>query len=307
MKIVYAADNRWGAAYQLKAFVENTSHEVKVAAYTKSGRLLSTIDWNLDAAKNNLDKLQLDIERYYPDFVLVDCEPIIANIAAKLDIPILYCSSLHLLDGLVWYRGQREYSNTIEQLRRKIYSMPAGITKLIYAPYGDLVNTSLQVNEGFEWIQPYHTKTLSSKDLSSKDLILSVIEDPTRSVALQQIYESSGKYKIITDTIGNGSYLSNLSHSQSLLIEGNAREVADSIYNNKRMIFIPQVKDAENVLNAIVCSNLKIGINLNQIELAGTSALSKIENAIEFIPKTFTVVNNHKKLHERIDELWECV
>lgn len=303
MKIVYAADNRWGAAYQLQGFLQNTCHEVKVAAYPKSGKLLSCIDWNLDAVPYNFNQLQTDIKDYYPDFVIIDGEPIIANLANKLDIPILYCSSLHLLDGIIWQRKQRAYSSTLEQLRRKLRSLPPGVAKLIYAPYGDLI-TPPQINDDFEWVQPYHTNAFQFGET-----ILSLLEDPNRNSIIKKICDSSRKFKMVINRIDDDSYLSSLSQSSTLLMEGNVRQVADGIYNNRFLIFCPQVRDAENVLNAIICSDLKLGIDLGQIELAGTLALDKIEKAIENVAKkpSDCMMVNCKKLHERIDELWECM
>lgn len=303
MKILYSADNRFGAAHQLKDFINATSHEVKVAAYPKSGRLLPFIDWNLNAAKNNITQLQNDIKDYYPDLVLIDAEPIIADIAFKLDIPILYCSSLHLLDGLVWKRGQRIGSSaTIEELRRKLKTLPPSFDTLIYSPFGDL-SIHPEIQDGFEWIQPYHIFV----DQSFTDHSISVIEDPVRNIEFIKLFQRCQE-RITIENIDSESYKLVLSSAKFFLMEGNTRQVADAIYNRKPIIFFPKIKDPENLLNAIIGSNLQIGINLDQVELSGLSSVDKIEKAvIEFIPNKINKIKEHKKLHERINELWECM
>lgn len=302
MKIVYSADDRLGAANQIADFLKSTSHEVKVAAYPKSGRLLQFVDWNLTAAKLNPDQLRHDIKEFYPDFVLIDAEPIVANIAHKLDIPILYCSSLHLLDGLVWNRGSRKYSATIEELRRKLSLLPPGVAKFIYSPFGDL-QQNLEIKEDFEWIQPYHCATPSQEDGS----ILFLVEDPLREPGLTKAFQSSKNLRIEKGIIDNDSYQSSLSKARSLLIEGTTRQIADGIYNTKQLYLCPKIRDAENILNATVCANLQIGMDLGQVELAGLLALEKLEKAFSSPTSIPNRVKDNKRLHERINELWECM
>jgi len=302
MKIVYAADDRLGAAHQLRDFVKNTSHQVKVAAYPSSGRLLPFIDWNLSAAIANQAQLQKDIEIYYPDFVLIDGEPIIANIAEKLGLPILYCSTLHLLDGLVWKRGEKQYSATIEKLRRKLSILPAGVAKLIYSPFGDL-KSSIEIKDDFEWIQPYHVQVESTM----KNISLSVIEDAKRKNALDSILQSCNKVDVVSITTEDDSYLSSLANAGNIITDGNTRLISDGIYNNKSLFVCPKIKDPENLLNAILCANTNLAIDLGQVELAGYLAVAKIERANESSLILSKIIKQHKKLHERINELWECM
>lgn len=301
MKIIYAADNRLGAASPLKEFLSHTSHQVKVAAYPRSGKLLSDIDWNLNAAKDYITQLQQDIKEYYPDLVLIDNEPIVANIAYRLDIPIVYCSALHLLDGLIWHRDQRGYSTSLEKIRKQVTKLPPGVSKFIYSPFGDFF-PSLSLKNGYEWIQPYHLKIKPQ----AKQLFLAVIEDPNRYHIWQEILSCS-KMPIILEQSDSISYPLHLAGCKFILTDGQTRSIADLIYNNIIPILTPQITDGENLLNAIMCVKLKLGIDLGQIELMGRAAIEKIDEVVDA-----SVLNippqqqKHPQLHERINQLWEC-
>lgn len=299
MKILYSVDNRFGAAQPLKDFMSVSKHKVRVAAYPSSGRLLQFVDWNLHAAKQNISVLEQDIKKYYPDLVLIDGEPIVAHIAHKLDIPIIYCSPLHLLDGLSWTKRDRGYYATIEKLRFRLSSLPPAINKFIYAPFGSF---NLSIKEGFEWIEPYHIEVGSNVDKS----ILSSLEDPVREKAFQEIYQVSDDLNFLQAHPEDESYSSSLSVASSIVTDGSVRQITDGIYNNKTLLVCPKIQDPENVLNAILCQNLQLGKNLGQLELAGRSALEQIERAVDVIPNRHTI-KRYKKLHERIDELWECM
>src|SRR5260221_65071 len=76
MRVVYSADNRPGAAYQLKgfadAFLQSSDNQLYVAAYPQSGRFLLTFRWNLYGAIQYYEILRLDILDLNPDLVIVD-------------------------------------------------------------------------------------------------------------------------------------------------------------------------------------------------------------------------------------------
>lgn len=300
MKILYSADNRFGAAQPLKDFLSVSRHKVKVAAYPSSGRLLQFIDWNLYAAKHKMFELEQDIKRYYPDLVLIDGEPIVAHIAYKLDIPIVYCSPLHLLDGLEWVKRDRGYYATVEKLRFRLSSFPPGVNKFIYAPFGSF---DLSIKENFEWIEPYH---LAVETKHTNNSVLLSLEDPTRATAFQEICQNSNSLNFTQAHPQDELYSSSLRAATTIVTDGSVRQIADGIYNNKTLLVCPKIQDPENVLNAILCHNLNLGKNLGQLELAGPEALEQIEQAIDCVPNKYTI-KRHKKLHERIDELWECM
>lgn len=299
MKILYSVDNRFGAAQPLKDFMSVSKHKVRGAAYPSSGRLLQFVDWNLHAAKQNISVLEQDIKRYYPDLVLIDGEPIVARIAHKLDIPIIYCSPLHLLDGLEWTKRDRGYHATIEKLRFRLSSFPPGINKFIYAPFGGF---DLNLKEGFEWIDPYH---LTVRKDAGNSVLLS-LGDLKREVAFREICQDFKKLNFTQAHPNDEWYPSSLEASSTIITDGSVRQIADGIYNYKKLLVCPKIQDPENVLNAVLCHNLKVGKNLGQLELAGLEALERFEQVVDFTLNQHTT-RRHKKLHERIDELWECM
>lgn len=304
MKILYAADNRLGAAYQVADFIANSFDEIRVAAYPKSGRFLTHIDWNLDAVKHdkkNLHLLQQDIEKYYPDLVIVDAEPIVARLASQMDLPIIYCSPLHILDGLNWSKNSRNYSAVLTHIRQKLIKLPKGIIKFIYSPWNDFSN-SLSTRDGFEWLRPYH---LENSNDSNATLSLAIVDNPIRKQNLFDILKYCN-VSIFNDDIFNYSYQDHLCRTKYFLMDGQTRHLSDAIYNGKYPIIFPDVSDGETLLNALLCSNLNIGKNLNQIELIGRVAVEEIDQILsthyysEYIQR-----HSQKQLHERINELWE--
>lgn len=306
MKILYAIEDRCGAAIQLKQFIDNTSHQIRIAAYPSASTYVNPIDWNLYAIRNDataLSELNKDVKNYYPDLVIVDGESIISKIASYLEIPIVYCSPLHLLDGIVWKKGQRQYSAHLEQVRQRLKKFPQGVCKFIYSPFGDLDN-SPELRDGFEWIQPYH-KTVPKH---TNSILLSTIEDNIRDSKFQTILQKL-MYSVIFDKCFNNSYIENLAQSLYIFTEGHTQYISDALYNNRYPIIVPNTKDPETLLNAIWCCNLTVGVDVGQAELIGRAALSQIDKALDgiSIPICHQIVPQHKKLNERINELWECM
>jgi hypothetical protein len=306
MKIVYAADNRLGAAYQVADFIAHSFDEIRVAAYPKSGRFLTHIDWNLDAVKHdrkNLYLLQKDIEKYYPDLVIVDAEPIVATLASQIDLPIIYCSPLHLLDGLNWSRNSRNYSAIFTKIRQKLMKLPQGVVKFIYSPWGDF-SDSLCIKDGFEWLRPYHLEN-NFNDFNENILSLAIVDDPIRRQHFKDILEHCN-VSIFEDSIFSDSYQEHLCKIKYFLMDGQTRHLSDAIYNKKYPIIFPDVTDGETLLNALLCCSLRVGKNLNQIELIGRAAAKEINQILSTnLDNEYFQRHSHKQLHERINELWE--
>lgn len=306
MKIIYAADDRLGAAYQVADFIANSFDEIKVAAYPKSGRFLTHIDWNLDAIKHdkkNLYLLRQDIEKYYPDLVIVDAEPIVATLVSQMDLPIVYCSPLHLLDGLNWSKKSRNYSAVFTKIRQKLMKLPQGVVKFIYSPW-DEFSDSFCIKNGFEWVQPYHLE--NSLITSSENMLsLAMVDDPKRRQNFEEIFKYCS-VSIIEDNTFTDSYQENLCQVKYFLMDGQTRHLSDAIYNNKYPIIFPDVTDGETLLNALLCCNLGVGKNLNQIELMGRPAAKEINQILSTNPDSeYFQRHSQKQLHERINELWE--
>lgn len=173
MKILYGAGNINGSNLRLSHFLRHTHHNVRCGAFFKEHKYLNTIHWNLDALNTSSNRTAKevqeitgipfkvnpstfymmldDISNWNPELVITDYEFITAYIAKILDIPMISCSPLHLIDGVQWKRGKKKLF-TSEYSR--LESFKHSVEKLIYSPFGLLENAP-ELNDGFEWITPY--------------------------------------------------------------------------------------------------------------------------------------------------------
>ncbi len=296
MRIVYGTGNRLGAGPILSQFLSHTNHTIKVAAHLKSKPPDSFIDWMLDAADSNIEQLQADIEEFDPDLVVSDAESYTANIAGSLNIPIIYCSPLHLLDGVVWERKKRSCSHILEKTKKILRNLPGGVIRLVYSPFGNLSNKPT-LKEGYEWIQPYSMFSVDDSPQVTGQLV--VVEDPVRRKNLEKVFNGSS---VISST--DPSYSKLLTESQHIFISGETNILADCICLNKKISLIPDITDPEMLVNTELCSQYNSGADLGQIELLERYARSELEKPYN---SSYTVVSENKFLHDRIEELWESM
>lgn len=303
MKLLYATGNRLGAGQALAAlWLANPQLDMRVAGYQNLSDAVCQFDWTLDPIEKYphlLDQITEDVLAWEPNMAIVDAEPIIASIAHKHDIPIVKCSSLHLLDGVKWKRGQQKYTTTLESTRILLSKLPPAVASLVYAPYGF---TGAELKPGFEWIEPYVTEVKGS--LSSK-ISLAAILDSSRIELLQNLWTA------VVDEFhckNWHNYPENLQKAKSILCSGETSLIADALIYGKELRLIPNVKDPENVLNALMCSVYKLGEDLGQIELLGRLAIADLQKSFEHSFKAQVQYEPvGKLLHERIEEIWESL
>ncbi|HVI41038.1 MAG TPA: hypothetical protein VM577_10280 [Anaerovoracaceae bacterium] len=340
MKIVYGAGNRIGGNQQLFRFLSHCSdHQIKIAAHIKSSESLSHIDWTLDALYHNLtpkqpqELIQLfghsglpkinlkeaeiliqEIDEFGPDLIISDGEPIVAHIAQALNIRLWYCSPLHLLDGIDWQRGDLRYLSLLENTKKFLSKLPPAEKKLIYSPFGDLINAP-KLRPGYEWIQPY-TYLIDKKPESGKNI--AVVQDKTRLSKLSKIFNCLSfdltLFTCFSDRFSHLQiapaddielYKEALSKCNWYLSTGETSYIADAIYNSvKRVCIIPNLIDPESLLNAVMCKLYQLGDDLAQVELMDKYSVEEIEksqnrkSAERYIDKVST-----KKLDEKVKEL----
>lgn len=172
MKIIYSAGNLIGANLRLSEFLKHCNHEVKIAAYYKNHYCLDYIHWCLDAlylknAPKNEDlgfhiphtdnkKLSIIIDYivdWNPDLIIVDYEPILATVSKVLNIPLLSCSPMHLLDGLDWNGIKNKTIFTKAKQNLKYFDH--AFSKFIYSPFY-LLNNCMQISNEYQFIKPYN-------------------------------------------------------------------------------------------------------------------------------------------------------
>lgn len=314
MKIVYSAGNRPGAIDQAIAFIANINNvcTVRIAAYVRNNESnLNRIDWTLNACDNQYDQNESieqnifqDIEKYKPDLIISDCEPIVANIANDLGIQLWYCSPLHLLNGVEWpKKSLKGYSEILNESRRLVRSLPSAEKIFIYSPFGEF-ELSLRLRPGFEWIRPYSSEKFDPT-LESKSL-LAILPDRSRIDSLSRIINSIPIDSNIIES-DNPEYYKQLQSCTDYFTTGETYYLTSAIVNNKKIYISPNVKNTESILNGILVRMFNIGINIGQIDLMNPKLASEqlemiLEKNITFaFPKLKLQCN--KQLHERIDSL----
>ncbi len=177
MRILYGAGNLDGSNVRLSHFLRCTEHEVMVAGFYKNSDCLTRVHWLLDSFKSKLklDQKRLtlmidDVINWEPDLVITDYEPICAHVAKVLEIPLISCSPMHLLDGAVWEENKRTlFYNEITLMGAFEHAQE----RLVWSPFG-LLDNPPQLLPGFQWLTPYpdpnvvHTRNLKSIELLLK-------------------------------------------------------------------------------------------------------------------------------------------
>lgn len=340
MKIVYSAGNRFGASVQLHRFLSSigNSHIVKVAAHLKSSLHTPYINWALDSLyqgynPTNFAKLHSHFEseelprisfpltvqlldevlEFEPDLVISDGDPVLANIAKKLEIPLWYCSPLHLLDGIRWRKDDLRYVKRTEALRKYFNLFPKPNRTFIYSPLGDVTPT-LEIRKGYEWITPYFEKVeresnpvgitaIVESHVRARDLspILNALTEPVELYSRQPAESLHLKHKHINDF---SNYRKSLSSCKYLLVGGESSYFADAVYNNINVLCSPDLSDYESLLNAILCNRLGVGHNIQQIELMSHYAVDGLERFIlnKIVKRVSLKKDSLPNLTQRINE-----
>lgn len=308
MRIIYSAGNRIGANIQLSRFLDNidkTKHEVKTAAYLKSSYSISNIDWNLNAVHkedtNDPIKIyKLDSERYIldtmsllfndvcefnPELIICDNEHILSYMAKEIDVPLWYCSPMLLMEAIEWNFGNKinySYFIGLDSVDRPPI-FPEASKYLVYSAFGDLKNGPVlkkkydddfyEINK-YEWVKPYYKKEKSI-----------CIDEFNRSLKLNDI-------------------LKRVDLKDYFFTDGNTDNLAHAIYNKKKILISPNLKNKESLLNSVLIDHYKIGVDLGQVELMNEFSVEEIENSLDKKLKDINLLQrNGKHLHEMIDEI----
>lgn len=323
MKILYGASNRFGAATQLNRFISLTSHEVKVAAHHHTTKCIPHVDWALDAIYTNSQKYTKDIEDIFgykriplvrldnvekfiddllawePDLVISDNDAITAHIAKLLHIDLIYSSPVHLLDGIVWHRGQFKYLKLLEKYNKAFKQLPHSSVKLITSPFGVLSKQPRLKNKTFKWAKPYH---IAAGLPRPEEGVLLVMPDEERKKRLVTLLKGMGSNFDVASPF-DLDYADKLNAAEFCISSGESNIISDAIFGGKKLLIAPNRNDPEGLMNALLCEINGIGKNLGQVELAERSALNIIEKAFEWhFRNDHLPLRKGKFLHERIDE-----
>jgi hypothetical protein len=166
-----------------------------------------------------------------PDLIISDYEPITAHIAQTMEIPLWYCSPLLMLVGMDWESGQGRMIRQFDGVLENIKKMPKAQRQFIYSPFCDLAGRPL-LKEGFEWVKPYTEKNQGL--ISEAHPLLNELRK-------------------------------NILPDGQAITTGETCFVSDMLYQNRTVAVVPDLEDAEQTLNAELCSWYWTGQNLGKL------------------------------------------
>jgi len=310
VKILYGIGNRIGATIQASRISDHLEdHDIRFIGGNISFDYMKYVHWNVDAVCSNstydieqYEYLIDDIAIWNPDLIISDTEQISAKIANILNIPLWYCSPLHLDDGLDWPKGSKIISKIIYKYRKDLLTLPAPNRIYIYSPFCSL---NLSSKCGYEWIKPYYNK---SKEL--KEYNVAIVPNKNRFKQLKRIFNKINKEILCCSPNYKTNYNNDiLECNGNVFLTGETSYIADCMYNNKYMYMMPDNKDFEGILNSIMIQNYGLGTNLNQIELLEDLAPKNISKILDENKKTISNIylDSTKYLHEVIEEYKESL
>jgi hypothetical protein len=338
MKILYSAGNRLGAATQLARFraALPSDYQLKIAAFSRSSECCPTIDWTLDALFHPLaprvsveellghagapkvnaalfEILVRDVDEYDPDLVICDGEAVLAHLAHSLQKPLWYCSPLHLLDGVVWDRGQLRYQARLETCRKFLKSLPPASQYWIYSPWGSAEQVP-PLRENYNWIQPY--VITAEPNMLSKIFDLAVCPDRERSSILAKILNSVSEEVVFFNESQlhfshlkkcelniRSDYSKYVSDCKWAFLTGETSFLADVLYNAiYRVCLAPNLQDPETMLNAIMCQRCGWGWDVGQVEFMEERAADEILAAVNSPLKQPSVISLQAGLTPTLDQ-----
>lgn len=326
LKILYAAGNTESSKIQLSRFfnaIKDKPYLLKIAAYKKSSPPIN-IDWTLDCLLDifNSGNIILDndnfhvyfdqIKSFKPDLIISDLEYFTSYAANVLNIPLWQCSSS--IFNFAFSKKQKYNTGLFKKysfiLNRHYIStvrianiLENSSRKFIYSHFGDLDN-SPEINEGYEWIRPYHNigkksilcqHNVVASLFNTNKKILSLLSKQEDVVAFTPFTEEYYKNIVIKNIINDSEYFCNIKNSKHFICEGQTSFLADAFYNNKKSLILMNYHDLECVSNSIISENLNLGINIYNDNLNLEDIDSSLANA--------NFKNNIKFLHEKIEEI----
>lgn len=338
MKILYSAGNRVGANSQLCRFLTSLGeeHTIRIAAYLKSSHSLSHINWTLDALhhkaipKKRSKELQnlfghsgvpvINVENatvflseaveFEPDLVISDGEPIAAHVAKSVGAELWYVSSLHLLDGIDWSKGQLRYLSLLDNTRKALSKLPEPDRCFVYSPFGDVAFRPA-LKPGYEWITPYYFNSQPGNynynyvcvinEFERFSSLIKIINSLYEKIALVSPYNESFYNVESFLNADNKTYEQLLDGCRKIFTTGETSYVADALYNGKNVCVAPSLNDPEALLNAILVREYSVGSDVAQVELMDVFALNEIETELAR-PNEIGFLSKQKRflLHERI-------
>lgn len=327
MKILYAASNNHSARVQLSRFLkamQNTEHQIKVAAYKRSSPKGTNIDWTLDALLNvykpellSLDNDNLGIyfeqvKSFAPDLIISDLEYFTSYLAGLMDTTLWQCSS-----SLVNYALTRDEKYNLGLFKYYAHSLnrdPLHTAQmlnlidnskqnLVYSHYGD-TSKPPAIQDNFHWVRPYHQVykpyppcrhvVVAGLSENNKQVLDILRQYPDTVVFLESEVEQYNDL-YVKDIGIEDEYYCNLRNCNHFVCQGQSCFLADAYYNEQYSIIYPDYDDTDCLINSQLSKKLSIGdVPYHGVDIAAYSTF-------EMLPPTYNPAI--KYLHEWIQNI----
>jgi len=266
VKILYSVRDSFSAVEQLRFFKKE--HDCKTMGFYNSIKQLEVVDWLLDGLylnsspkeslfltkkykcklpkvnANLFDLLLQDIEKYKPNLIISDLEPVSAFIAKILDIPYWKVSSLHIIDHAKLPKGllnKKIFNNINYHLR----ALPKSDRTLIISPFADFYE--LELSQEAEWLCPHYDK---NNEIQSENF--TVIHQSRKN--LQQSLSDYG-----LDVYDNCENL-DFENCNWILTDGLNSNISKALYAGLGNIYSTySPKDLETQINSFLIEYLDLG------------------------------------------------
>jgi hypothetical protein len=278
MKILYAANQRAGAHFQLNRFYQaaKDKHQIRFAAH-KGQNYGCDIDWILGALYGVFDDApnyagiameiyREQIKQYAPDLIISDCEPITTKLANDLGIRVWQVSSL-LLYKAFSSRGHRtfvltnQYPSLFANYSDQMKELEKSERFIIYSHLCDL-----NLPGKYEWVRPY-ARIGETSSLYEHDTIAASIDNNKPLIhRLKQMDDiilfSEGKnerHPISLKPIDSIEYPHSIRNAKRIVVLGCEDLLADAFYNGKFAYMLPNFTDTEVMMSIIFNEYLVLG------------------------------------------------
>lgn len=308
MKILYAASDRPSSILQAKNIIENLKNhfEIKIAGFDN---LINEyqLDWFINPLYSNFNRRKLpklkekyncnislvdvelfenllfSIDVYRPDLIISDNQTEINAIGHILNIETWDVSSINHLWSASEFTWDFFYYHILYYYKRDYLNRTPPSKSFVYSPFY-LLNFPILADQ--EYIRPFDTSTEITND---------IVVTSFKRENLRNIFSNFRNIKYNTNLfeIGNMNF-----------ITGETCYLNEIIKSGKYYHIMPNLKDIETLVNAVITRTLMSGIDLGQIELMQEHAHARIERMIDI--KLDYLVND-KKVPNLLEKIYEKV
>ena len=326
-KILYAASNNQNSKLQLARFIEatkNKNYTIKVAAYKDFCPKIN-IDWTLDALASIASKTEIhtnnqnysyityidQIKYFNPDLVISDLEFFTSHAANLLNIKLWQCSSSIInfaftkkqkYNMSIFKQYSYVFNKNPKHVQRLVNILDNSNRKLVYSHFGDLESPP-EIQEGFEWIRPYHIlgkKSVTCQhhvmvaSLKNNKYILKKLINSDDVVYFSENNEENYPNVTLKNIYDEQEYFCNLKNCDIFICEGQASFLSDAFYNGKKPFIFTDYNDADCLINSAISEKLDFSNDFSNSSSSNYYE-PKLGNYLNFLDQEIDIYFDNKK------------